>query len=198
MLSDEICIALSVGIVKKEEKLITKRNGRISALKDMAELIAAYAKWGAVSVGGFCLMIYSVEIGQFPEGLNLGEGLAFYLVCAGFWIVYTLYAVVTTAMGSLLMAGPALVYQKYTRRRSGARHEANVPTDYSPMWEVPTISLGFVGFVIWFFYVFYHPLDGAIFMALPLAQGFLVAILLTMRRRLRLFHSGINFRVKMR
>ena len=46
-----------------------------------------YEEWGTLAVGGLCLLIDSNEIDQFPEGINLGEGLAFYLVSAGFLIM---------------------------------------------------------------------------------------------------------------
>lgn len=176
--------------------MITIENSRLSGLKEIADLVAAYAKWGSIFVGGFCLLLYSYEIGQFPEGLNLGEGLAFYLVCAGFLVIYTLYAAVITAMGSLLMAWPALLHQRFLRRRSdlcSIKREKPMSTDYSLMWDAPAIGLGLVGFVIWLFYVHRHPVDGAIFLMLPLLQGFLVALLLTTRRRLRLLRAGFVF-----
>lgn len=171
-------------------------SSRISNFKEIADLVAVYAKWGSILVGGFCLLLYSHEIGQFPEGLNLGEGLAFYLVCAGFWVAYTLYAAVTTAMGSLLMAGPALLHQKFINRRSRSRvaqPDMHLVTDYSMMWDTPVIGLGLLGFVIWLVYVSRHPVDGILFLAQPLLQGFLVGLWLTTRRRLHLLRTGLVF-----
>lgn len=171
-------------------------SSRISTFKEIADVVAEYAKWGSILVGGLCLLLYSHEIGQFPEELNLGEGLAFYLVCAGFWVTYTLYAAVTTAMGSLLMAGPALLHQKFIHRRSRshvAQPNMHLVTDYSMMWDTPVIGLGLLDFVICLVYVFRHPTDGILFLTQPLLQGFVVGLWLTTRRRLHFHRTGLVF-----
>lgn len=175
---------------------MTRPTDRLTTYKSIAELVTMYAKWGSILTGGFCLLLYSNEIGQFPEGMNLGEGLAFYLVCAGFLVVSTFYAAVTTAMGSLLLAGPILLHKKFIRGRSQAKSSQSdlyLLTDYSLMWETPVIALAVVGFLVWFFYVASRPTEGVIFLAQPLAQGVLVTGWLMTRQRLRLLQTGLVF-----
>jgi len=46
--------------------------------KDIWELAVSVIKWGSLLVGGTCLLVTSAEIGQFPEDMSAGEGLALY------------------------------------------------------------------------------------------------------------------------
>lgn len=57
-------------------------NSKNTEPNEFAGLIGTFTKYGTLLVGGLCLLMYSNEIGQFPEGMGIGEGLAFYLVCA--------------------------------------------------------------------------------------------------------------------
>lgn len=175
---------------------MTQSPDRLTTYKSIAELVTIYAKWGSILPGGACLLLYSNEIGQFPEGMNLGEGLAFYLVCAGFLVVSTFYLAVTAAMGSLLLAGPIFVHKKFIRSRSQSKPSQGdlyMSTDYSAMWDMPVIALAMVGFLIWLGYAASRPADGFMFLAQPLAQGVLVTFWLTTRQRLRLLQTGLIF-----
>lgn len=164
-------------------------------LKDLVELGGSFVRWGSLSMGGLCLLIYSNEIGQFPEGLNLGEGLAFYLVCAGFWLVYSLYVVILTALGSVLMAWPARVAYEVRRRKRAStearRSSVDLPVDFSPMYEFPCIAFGLLGLLVLGIYAFSDAMGAAVLFALALLQGLFVATFLLVRRRHIYLASGL-------
>ncbi|MYN04248.1 hypothetical protein GTP41_19330 [Pseudoduganella sp. DS3] len=169
------------------DKEIDKPSSKLSTYKEIAELIGLYAKWGTLAVGGLCLLIYSNEIDQFPEGINLGEGLAFYLVSAGFLIAYTVFAIAVTAMGSVLMALPTNIFERSRHNRSvtsRAHIESQLKPDYSPMWSGPVLGIGCLGLIIWVLYSLKNPFNGITFAPVPLMQGLLIALLLGVQQRL--------------
>lgn len=166
-------------------------------LKQFAELIGAFTRHGALLIGGLCLLMYSNEIGQFPEGMGLGEGLAFYLVCAGFLIVYSLYALICTATGCMMLAWPARALHSFiihrenlSKRRFG---RMLLHTDFSSMLEPPVIALGTVGALGHVAYIYFsiQPLKGAMSLAVPLMQGAVVVFLLVVTRRHQHLGSGV-------
>jgi hypothetical protein len=176
------------------------KNGKSSketmSFKELVDLSGAIVRWGALSMGGLCLLMYTNEIGQFPEGLNLGEGLAFYLVCVGFWIVYSLYVMGLTAAGCLLI-GPLMKWaQKMNRRRAANKmmklpRNTDAPTDFSPMWDVLVAVAGVCGLFFIGFYIWKNPKIGWIALLLSLCQGLLVAMGLWLRRQHTYLQSGL-------
>lgn len=174
---------------------MSKEQTQISTLKELADLIGSYTKWGTILVGGFCLVFYSNEIGQFPEGLNLGEGLAFYLVCAGFMLTYAVYFLSVTAMGSLLMAWPARKMQRFhgirRQKRGRTKPDLKLLTDFSPMHDLSIAPLGFLGLLLTALYAF-HDLEGAAFvLTLSICQGIFVALWLVAKRRQSDFEASL-------
>ncbi|WP_096698410.1 hypothetical protein [Polaromonas sp. AER18D-145] len=170
---------------------MTQLKENIPILKDTADLIGTCARWGTILVGGFCLLLYSNEIGHFPEGLDLGEGLAFYLVCAGFWLAYSVYVLIATAIGSLLWGRPAGILEKLGSKRNVKKHpdRVNLETDFSPMWEFPVWVLAVFGFLI--LVLLYRDISSvAIFLGVSLLQGMLVVLLLVVRRRGEYLRAG--------
>lgn len=172
-------------------------NSKNAGLSEFAGLIGTFTKYGTLLVGGLCLLMYSNEIGQFPEGVGIGEGLAFYLVCAGFLIVYSLYTVLCTATGCLLLAWPTQALQRVLIRREasgGRRVEQNFPhANFSSMRELPVVALGVVGLIGHGIFIYFsaHPLTAFWFLLVPLAQGAGVVFLLIVTRRHRHFESGL-------
>lgn len=167
---------------------------RLSFYKDIAEMIGLYAKWGTLAVGGLCLLVYSNEIDHFPEGINLGEGLAFYLVSAGFLIAYTMFALIVTAMGAVVMGLPTVLFQRFRHRRLSVQRthlESQLKADFSPMWTGPVLGMGSLGLLIWLLYSLGHPIEGAKFLPVPFMQGLLVAFSLGVQRRLRVLDVGL-------
>lgn len=165
--------------------------------KEFVDLVGTFTKYGTLLVGGLCLLMYSNEIGQFPEGVGLGEGLAFYLVCAGFLIVYAIYTGICTATGCLLLAWPAraLHGMLLRRERSGRMHvnQALLHTDFSSMWELPVVALGILGLIGHCIFIYFNtePVRAALFLAVPLVQGVGVVFLLVVTRRQRHLESGV-------
>jgi len=166
-------------------------------LNEFAGLIGTFAKYGTLLVGGLCLLMYSNEIGQFPEGVGIGEGLAFYLVCAGFLIAYSLYTVICTATGSLLLAWPARALLRAVVRKEalGRKRVGQVllHTDFSSMWELPVVALGILGLTGHGIFICFsaQPAKAALFLAVPLAQGAGMVFLLVVTRRQRHLESGV-------
>lgn len=126
--------------------MTNKPKDRLAVLKDVAELLSTCGKWGAFFIGGFCMLLYTNEIEQFPEGLQLGEGLAFYLVSAGFFFAYAFYTVGLTAFGCILLRWPAHWLRNggitWRRRKNSAktassRLDTDLPTDFASMPAVP-------------------------------------------------------------
>lgn len=160
-------------------------------------LIGTFTKYGTLLVGGLCLLMYSNEIGQFPEGMGLGEGLAFYLVCAGFLIAYSLYTAICTATGCLLLAWPArALHRTLVRRETLGRKRIGqmlLRTDFSAMWELPVVALGIVGLICHGIFIYYssQPVQAALFFAVPLAQGAGMVFLLVVTRRKQHLESGV-------
>jgi len=72
--------------------------------KDIIDLITNTAKLGTFSIGGICWVKYINEIGHFPEGVNVGDGITMYLVTSGFLFIYGIFLISTTALGSILMS----------------------------------------------------------------------------------------------
>lgn len=168
---------------------------KFAARKQVIELGGAFAKWGTFAVGGLCLVLYSNEIGHFPEGLDLGEGLAFYLVCAGFFLVYGLYTAICTAMGSVLMALPMRMAHRLGLRKGQAKGTqtglALLHADFSPMWDFPVVGLGIVGFVLLAFHATRDLTNAALFLVVPVMQGMAVGFLLVVRRRQQHLKTGL-------
>jgi hypothetical protein len=172
-------------------------NSKETGISEFADLIGTFTKYGTLLVGGLCLLMYSNEIGQFPEGVGIGEGLAFYLVCAGFLIAYSLYTVICTATGSLLLAWPArALHRSLVRREALSRKRVSqmlLHTDFSSMWELPAVALGILGLIGHGIFIYFstQPVKAALFLAVPIAQGAGVVFLLVVTRRQRHLESGV-------
>lgn len=172
-------------------------NSKNTEPNEFAGLIGTFTKYGTLLVGGLCLLMYSNEIGQFPEGMGIGEGLAFYLVCAGFLIAYSLYTGICTATGCLLLAWPArALHRILVRRETLGRKRVGqmlLHTDFSAMWELPVVALGIVGLIGHgiFIYYSYQPVQAVLFFAVPLAQGAGMVFLLVVTRRKQHLESGV-------
>jgi hypothetical protein len=172
-------------------------NSKNTEPNEFAGLIGTFTKYGTLLVGGLCLLMYSNEIGQFPEGMGIGEGLAFYLVCAGFLIVYSLYTGICTATGCLLLAWPARALHRILVRREnlGRKRVGQIllHTDFSAMWELPVVALGIVGLIGHGIFIYYssQPVQAALFFAVPIAQGAGMVFLLVVTRRKQHLESGV-------
>lgn len=166
-------------------------NSQLEFTKQIVEMVVTYTKWGTTVVGGLCLLIYSNEIGQFPEGINLGEGLAFYLMSVGFLIAYTIFAFGVTSLGSLLMAGPAIYIEYLRNKRSGLRIRSQPKINFWPMWHFYVICFGSIALLAWIFYTTEHPRKGFEFIALPITQGVLLTCLVALQAKLDTHKVGI-------
>lgn len=155
--------------------------GITSFLYDIIEFVQTYGRTTLLLTGGFCLLLYTDEIGQFPEGLEIGEGLAFYLLASGFLLVYLFFVVTVTALGCVLMRWPVAALQAMQLRFRSRRTKSFVEKEqisFRPMWDPLIFALGLIGLYLllaigkaghaaWQYYV-----------VIPVLQGFLYAGLL--------------------
>lgn len=176
---------------------MSDEKGKNWEVGDLLEQVGTVTKYGTLLVGGLCLLMYSNEIGQFPEGMGLGEGLAFYLVCAGFLFVYLMYMGICTATGCLLLAWPAKWINRLLMRRESLGRkpmgQVLLHTDFSSMRDVPVVAMGIVGLACHALFVAYskEPIKAAVFLAVPLIQGLGVILLLVVTRRQKHLESGV-------
>lgn len=56
----------------------------------------------SIALGGTYVLIYSIRIGHFPQGLVLGDGLLFLLIAGCFGFIYTFFLVSLIGLGSCL------------------------------------------------------------------------------------------------
>lgn len=159
-------------------------------LKEFIELTSAIVRWSALLIGGLCLLVYTHEIGQFPEGMNLGEGLAFYLVCIGFGIAYSIYWLGLTSAGCLIVGKP-LSWLIERHRVKTKRRSARVPVNLSPMWDLSVVMVGGMGLVLLTLYILSNPSQHWTVLFTSICQGLLVALVLWARRQHLHLQSGL-------
>lgn len=174
---------------------MNERDDKATGWKKPLESVGTFTKYGALLIGGLCLLLYSNEIGQFPEGINLGEGLAFYLVSVGFLVFYAVYVAVSTAMGSVLLALPVRIVHRRSLNRRQQRGDGIqsllLHTDFSPMSSGLAIGLAIVGFGALLIYAFRDLPGASLFLVMTLVQGISVAGLLIVMRRHSHLESGV-------
>lgn len=56
----------------------------------------------SIALGGACVIIYSIRIGHFPQGLALGDGLLFLLAAGCFGFMYAVFVAGLIGLGSCL------------------------------------------------------------------------------------------------
>lgn len=166
--------------------------------RELAELIGLFGKWGVLFIGGFCLLVYANEIGSFPEGLQLGEGLAFYMVSAGFVLVYGFYTVGLVALGSIMARWPyqgiMLAVDWYRAKRTKTRKQSSfeqlVPIDFAVMWSGEVWGGALLGSV---FIGFLVTQGAALWLQVELAlmEGALLGMLVASRRRKRFLDTNL-------
>lgn len=169
----------------------------IARLKESIDLVGSVAKYGTLLVGGVCLLLYSHHIGRFPEGIGLGEGLAFYLMCAGFLVVYGLYAVLCIAGGAVVLIWPIRFAQRRLRMLDEKRQvhfRWFVRTDFSVVTSPPFVAVAVLSLALHFGYIYYRPsdsLNGWLFLAVPLVQAVGFLLFLVLSRRYEHVMSGL-------
>lgn len=179
----------------KEKNQAEKEPAGIERYKEVAELVSIAFKWAMLLPGGICLLIYSMDLGHFPEGIELGEGLAFYLLCAAFWLIYVLYALVAATMGAVAMAPIAVLGQRFQRkratkdRRSGQHFWPHV--DYKAMHDSVLWAPAILGYVLLLAYATHDWQNALQFFGMVLLQGMVLALLIQVRARIRSRSSGL-------
>lgn len=179
----------------KEKNQTATEPAGIERYKEVAEFVSIAFKWAMLLPGGICLLIYSMYLGHFPEGIELGEGLAFYLLCAAFWLVYVLYAAVAATMGAVAMAPIAILGQHFQRkrapkdRRSGQHSSPQV--DYKAMYDSALWVPATLGYVVLLAYATHDWQNALQFFGMALLQGLVLALLIQVRTRIRSRSSGL-------
>lgn len=170
----------------------------LNRFKEQAEMISIFGKWGVLFTGGLCLLIYANEIGTFPEGLQLGEGLAFYLISAGFLLVYSFYTLGLVALGSIpfrwIYPGAIRALNWYSKKRGKTQKnrsfEQLVTVDFSVMWSGEVWGGALIGLML---IGFLSPNWSALWLHLELVmcEGALLGILVASRRKRKFLDAGL-------
>jgi hypothetical protein len=161
-------------------------NNRLEFASKLGEVISSWVKRGTLVIGALCLIIYANELKHFPEGMQLGEGLAFYLVCVGFTLIYAFYVLISTAIGSVIVYFSITAWQNFSRwhrAKNSIRNDAPLTTNFRPMRDPALLTVAGLAAVPLGFYA-YHRTDDAIAYFLTLiALGSVIAIYLSIKRR---------------
>ncbi|MNR09375.1 hypothetical protein D3C85_1255720 [compost metagenome] len=115
-------------------------------------------------------------------------------MCAGFWLVYSLYVLVLTSLGSVLMAFPARLAMDYVRRQSVGKSNGSgvhLRVDFSPMYDLPFVLFALLGVAAIVIYAWGEWTRAALLFALALFQGCAVAVFLLVRRRYVYLEAGL-------
>ena len=173
------------------------KSSEVTRLKEGIDLLGSVAKYGTFLVGGTCLLLYSKEIGRFPEGVGLGEGLAFYLVCAGFLVAYGIYTLFCLAGGAIVLVWPVRYLQQRIKKRDKdfqERHRWLVRTDFSVVLDPMFLFIGIVSLALHVVYAYLQPPGvwyGWLFLLVPMVQATGFFLFLVISRRYRHVESGL-------
>lgn len=167
----------------------------VSVIKEWASLVALAVRWGAVVVGGMSLLLYAGEIGHFPSGIGLGEGLAFYLICTAFFLLYFLYWTAVTAIGAVLMRGPFELLLKLDRKRGKANPKHRTFPHSVPlarMTSLEVVSTALIG--LWFLVKFCIDGEPSWYWVLlvALVQGLSIGLWLIIQRQHEFSHISLG------
>jgi hypothetical protein len=160
-------------------------------LSRFGEMGPGWLKYGTVAAGGFALLLYTNQIGHFPEGIQLGEGLAFYLLSFGLLLIYGLYCIGVTALGAVLVRWPGQWLYHLTSKRGTNRRHSPVNVDFGWLWSGPFWGGSVMGAGILIALSHEHPLDLPIHILVCLMQGTALIVLLMTRRRSQSLSVGL-------
>ena len=180
------------------DKQDTKVRSPFARIREFADLASPFFKWATWLPGGICLLFYSMEIGHFPEGMELGEGLAFYLVCASVWIVCLLYALIAAMMGSMLVAPFAVAWQRLRKRRAAMPQKSkqkrpllSLHADLRPMYDSALWIPATVGYLALAYYAKNHLQNAIEFLVMITFEGILIALWIEISRTLETKEIGL-------
>lgn len=72
-----------------------------STVESLSKIAGAAFKF-VVAVGGICVITYAMQVGHFPQGISLGDGLLFLLAAACFGGAYALFVAFILSLGICL------------------------------------------------------------------------------------------------
>lgn len=157
----------------------------VDEIKKIVDGVSYVAARCAFIAGGLSLSTYTLEVKQFPSGVGLGDGLAFYLVSIAWILWYALYLMSIASVGSLLMYFPFTIIQAIKIKAS------NKTGGSSPAWHNVSFSamvgadvIAFAVFGLFFLLVVFAEGD-APWWAYPapvIAQGTLVGLWVGIKR----------------
>jgi hypothetical protein len=76
----------------------------------ISKITTTASKFG-ILVGGACIIIYSLRINSFPQGLSLGDGLLFLMAAACFGVIYFFFVASLVSLGITLSPSIRLVFK---------------------------------------------------------------------------------------
>jgi hypothetical protein len=96
----------------------------------------AVIRWGALVIGGVCLLVVCMTTGWFPEDMTIGEGVALYFIFVGFLLAYAVYRLGVTSTGLLVMRWPMELLNRLDKKVP-AHAVAYAFSSFKPMWSLP-------------------------------------------------------------
>lgn len=159
--------------------------------KEIWELATAVIRWGALIIGGVCLLVVCMTTGWFPEDMTLGEGVALYFIFVGFLLVYAVYWLGITSVGLLIARWPMEFIDRFEKKAPS--HAVNYAfSSFKLMWAGAVWVVGCVATVYASLVVRLNFTSGMLFGIIVLCQGAFGGFLLALRRRLQLDASGLS------
>jgi hypothetical protein len=70
-------------------------------IESVSKIVTVASKFG-VLVGAVCVIIYSLRINHFPQGLSVGDGLLFLIAAACFGVIYVVFIASLVSLGITL------------------------------------------------------------------------------------------------
>lgn len=164
----------------------------MNGYRDAWELATSIIRWGALVLGGVCLLVNSALIGQFPEDLALGEGVALYFLSVGFLLAYALYWVGVTSIGLLMFRWLMPLLLKRVAKHSRSKTAAVLHTEFSVLWAPAIWMLAIATIVLGAVAVRPTPMVAFQFLLVAVWQGLLGSALWFARSRLQSRKSGLS------
>jgi hypothetical protein len=118
----------------------------VQKFKEALEFVIKVVAFGAVVLGGICLLGHVIATGEFFEDVSFGDGLVLYMLSACFFVACALYWAGVTAVGLLLMRWPMDWVLRAMVKRVPLRALGSVRADYRSMssptvWCVAALAL---------------------------------------------------------
>jgi hypothetical protein len=124
-------------------------NTSLQKLDHLVALGVAFTKVG-IFVGGTCLIIYSLHIGRFPQGLTLGDGILLIMVAACVGVLFTFFIAGLIGLAITVMAPIRWMLRTLKNHVPWMRRKLSAPHMPLPTLSAFSVAFALVG-VLWIY-----------------------------------------------